>query len=168
MIHSKEQGRLESTQSLRCKAASKAVDLKLKAEESMLEGVMFGSWMATGKSIRDGARKMECICTLCGETHLVSKSSLLNGKTNRCLSCGKSHNTVDRRTEEASQYIGQLFNNWKVVDFEIVRSFSGKPRVTTFLKCDCLNCISSVVMRLEQVKKNVINQCIICNHRLKG
>lgn len=169
MIHAQKQGRLFEAQSAGGKAAGIIAKQKADDNEKLLYNTQFGNWLVIGKSqVEHERRKVECKCLLCNNLYDVDISSLKSGSTTNCASCGKSKNTINNKIIEAESYLDVELNNWKVVDFDVVRSFDSKSRITTFLKCDCKYCMNSVVMRLEQVKKNVINQCIICNHKLKG
>lgn len=169
MIHAQKQGRLFKAQSAAGKKAGIITKEKANENEKLLYNTQFGNWLVIGKSsIKSKRRKVECKCLLCNNLYNVDISSLKSRTTTNCASCGKSKNTIDNKIIEARTYLNMELNNWKVVDFDVVRSFDNKNRITTFLKCDCKYCINSVVMRLEQIKKNVINQCIICNHKLKG
>lgn len=169
MIHAEKQGRLFQAQSNGGTIAGQISKQKADESEQLLYGKQFGEWLVIGPSETiNSYRKVKCKCLLCSESYEVATSSLLGGSTLNCLSCGKSKNTIARRTIEAEAYLDMELDNWKVIDFEIVRSFDSKSRVTTFLKCDCKRCINTTVMKLDYVKRNVFNQCIICNHKLKG
>jgi hypothetical protein len=172
MIHAQKQGRLFEAQSYGGKIGGLVSKLKADESEKLLYGKQFGNWIVLGsvdnEDIIKKYRKVKCKCLLCDEIYNISTSSLKSGATTNCLSCGKSKNTIEKRIIEAKKYMNKEFNNWKVVNFDVVRSFDNKSRITTFIKCDCKNCMNSVTMKLEQIKKNIINQCIICNHKSKG
>lgn len=170
MIHAEKQGRLFSAQSAGGTIAGQISKAKADENEQSLYGKQFGNWLILGQATDNTSdrRKVSCKCLLCNNIYDVSTGSITSGSTTNCLSCGKSKNTIARRTIEAEAYLDLELDNWKVVDFEIVRSYTGKNRITTFLKCDCQRCINTTVMNLDYVKKSVFNQCIICKTKLKG
>jgi hypothetical protein len=62
-------------------------------------GQPFGDWQVTGESFVNSERTTEtmtpCKCVLCGESHVIRLSRLVDGSTRRCNRCrlakGKAH-----------------------------------------------------------------------------
>ena len=99
-------------------------ETKTKAESEEWVGRVFGKWTVKEDMGRaNGNKYFKCECE-CGTIKNIAQSSLIQGKSN---SCGKCRNLKE------SSVIGQVFNNWTVIDF----AFKQKSNNYWLCRCSC-------------------------------